>query len=193
MTKHDKLISKCISYVLRHNPSAAGIKLDDEGWVDIDTLCRALNERKMASGVTRSAIENIIAESDKKRFEIRGNSIRATYGHSFNSKIEFEPTTPPNVLYHGTSNVAYQRISGGEGILPMNRQYVHLSSDFETAVRVGRRHDDHPIILTVDTARMSNDGFKFFHSGNDGTWMCEKVPNGYICSISNTDTCEKYA
>lgn len=62
----------------------------------------------------------------------------------------------------------------------MNRQYVHLSADIATAKKVGMRHDRNPVILTVDAAKMHSDGFKFFHSANDGTWMCESVPSEYI-------------
>lgn len=62
----------------------------------------------------------------------------------------------------------------------MNRQYVHLSSDIATAMKVGERHDRNPVILTIDAAKMHADGMKFFHSVNDGTWMCENVPFRYI-------------
>jgi putative RNA 2'-phosphotransferase len=65
----------------------------------------------------------------------------------------------------------------------MSRQYVHLSSDFNTAVAVGMRHDRNPVVLSVDSARMAKEGFRFFHSANDGTWMCDNVPAGYICGV----------
>ena len=63
----------------------------------------------------------------------------------------------------------------------MNRQYVHLSSDKATAEKVALRHDKKVVvILTVNSGQMHKDGFKFFHSANDGTWMCESVPTKYI-------------
>lgn len=183
MTKTQTKISKAVSYALRHRPDEFGLKLDAEGWVDINDLTKAVS-KNLHFAIGREDIEEIISLSEKKRFEILGNRIRATYGHSFDSKIEFKPVEPPEVLYHGTSQIAYQKIDGGEGIKPMSRQYVHLSSDFETAVRVGKRHDSRPVILKIDTKRMAADGFKFYHSGNDGTWMCERVPHKYICGIS---------
>ena len=111
-----------------------------------------------------------------------GGKIRATYGHSMENKIEFTPSVPPSVLYHGTLNRVLDSIRKN-GLLPMNRQYVHLSSDVATARKVGERHDRNPAILTVDAAKMHADGFKFFHSANDGTWMCEKVPFRYVVKI----------
>lgn len=172
-------ISKTVSYALRHKPEEFNIKLDKEGWVDFDAFCKALAEHKPATYVDKETIEKIIAESEKKRFELVDGKIRATYGHSINTKIEFKESIPPNILFHGTSHKAYDLICK-EGLKPMNRQYVHLSVDVATARKVGSRHDRNPVILAIDSSKMYSDGFKFFHSANDGTWMCESVPAKYI-------------
>ena len=50
---------------------------------------------------------------------------------------------------------------------------VHLSSDVETAINVGKRHGI-PIVLRVDTYRMKKDGIKFFLS-NNGVWLTKFV------------------
>lgn len=172
-------ISKTISYALRHKPEEFSLKLDKEGWVDFNVFCKALAEHKPAIYVDKETIEKIIAESEKKRFELVDGRIRATYGHSIGTKIEFKESIPPNILFHGTSHKAYDLICK-EGLKPMNRQYVHLSVDAATARKVGMRHDRNPVILIVDSPKMYTDGFKFFHSANDGTWMCESVPKKYI-------------
>ena len=62
----------------------------------------------------------------------------------------------------------------------MNMQYVHLSSDLNTAANVGKRHDSWPLIFEVQARQMHMDGAVFYHSGNDGTWMCEAVNPKYI-------------
>lgn len=179
MTENQTKISKTVSYALRHRPDKFGLKLDAEGWVSIDDLLKAVSEN-LHYAVGRQDIEEIIAFSEKKRFEIEGNRIRATYGHSFESKIEFKAVKPPEILYHGTSERAYKIIEK-EGLKPMDRQYVHLSSDFNTAHKVGLRHDKNQVIVIfVDSAQMHKDGFEFFHSGNDGTWMCASVPPKYF-------------
>ena len=179
MTKTQTKISKAVSYALRHRPDEFGLKLDAEGWVDIYDLTKAVS-KNLQFAIGREDIEEIISLSEKKRFEISGDRIRATYGHSFDSKIEFKPVEPPEFLYHGTSERAWESIKQ-EGLKPMNRQYVHLSSDKATAEKVALRHDKKQvIILTVNSGQMHKDGFKFFHSANDGTWMCEAVPTKYI-------------
>ena len=182
MDKQLVSISKILSYALRHKPEEFNIKLDKEGWIDIDILCKAIACCKSKMHISKETIEKIIAESEKKRFEISGNKVRATYGHSFSAKIEFKESVPPNILFHGTSHDAYKKICK-EGLKPMNRQYVHLSTDADTAKKVGIRHDKNPVILVVDAPKMYSDGMKFFHSANDGTWLCDCVPSKYIVKI----------
>ena len=175
-------ISKAVSYALRHNPSAFGLELDSEGWVSAEDLINALNKHNKSLDVTVASLCYIIDNSDKKRFEIRDNMIRATYGHSIENKIEYTPQTPPAVLYHGTTHKAYPKIAGlfGEGLKPMERQYVHLSSDIKTAITVGKRRDPNPIVFAINAMLMYDDGIKFFHTGNDTTWLCDSVPKHYI-------------
>lgn len=66
-----------------------------------------------------------------------------------------------------------------DGLLPMKRQYVHLSVDTATATLVGKRRDIDPIILEIDALAAINDGIKFY-VGNDKVWLCDKIPSKYI-------------
>lgn len=179
LTPHQVQVSKTLSYALRHRPDAFGLTLDAGGWTELTPLLTIMHERNVDS--SKEEIEEIIANSDKKRFEFDDDCkrIRATYGHSA-IKIEFTPVEPPPILYHGTSNAAWNQHIVYDGLKPMNRKYVHLSSDYGTAVKVGSRHDRKPVILTVDAASMHKDGFEFYHSANDGTWMVGSVPRKYI-------------
>ena len=172
-------VSKTISYALRHRPNEFGLSLDKEGWVDFEVFCRALASYKHPVYVDKETIEKIITESDKKRFELINGKIRATYGHSIDTKIEFKKSIPPNILFHGISYKAYVLICF-DGLKPMISPYVHLSIDAATARKVGSRHDRNPVIVVINSSKMYSDGFKFFHSTNDGTWMCESVPSNYI-------------
>ena len=65
-----------------------------------------------------------------------------------------------------------------EGVSKMNRKHVHLSEDIETAMKVGKRHGE-PIVLSIDTKQMFDDGIKFYRS-NNGVWLTEKVNPKYI-------------
>lgn len=119
-----------------------------------------------------------IYDFQKKRHEIAQEKIRALYGHSIESKIIKTAATPPAVLYHGTAKRFISNIMA-QGLLPQQRQYVHLSEDIETAVAVGTRHDAAPIILEIDSARAHSDGVLFFHGG-EKIWLTDFVLPCYL-------------
>lgn len=60
----------------------------------------------------------------------------------------------------------------------MNRLYVHLSPDRETAIIVGRRHG-RPLLLCVNSRQMKEDGYLFYLSVN-GVWLTKEVPVKYF-------------
>ena len=172
-------LSKEISYALRHAPWEYELELGSEGFVPVQQLLDAINENgKYGIKITIEDIEHIIKISDKKRFEISGDNIRALYGHSVPMHILKEPVTPPPILYHGTTHKVVDVIMS-EGLKPMSRQYVHLSVDIDTAVQVGRRRDHDPVILRIDAAKAYSDGVVFY-KGNDKVVLAVYIPGQYV-------------
>ena len=173
-------LSKEISYALRHAPWEYELELDEEGFVPVEQLIHALNESgEYKETITKDDILHIIKISEKKRHELKYGKIRALYGHTVPSHIRKEPIVPPDILYHGTSHKAYEIIMDS-GLKPMSRQYVHLSTDIETAVRVGKRRDKNPVILTVDAKRAYADGVVFYSSGYENVILADFVPAEYL-------------
>ncbi len=103
--------------------------------------------------------------------------IRASQGHSIEVELGYEPQKPPLILYHGTALSNKDSILKN-GIEKRNRQHVHLSSDTETALNVGKRHGK-PIISEILSEEMFLDGFEFFISENN-VWLTEFIPIKYI-------------
>ncbi len=172
----DVSVGKTISYALRHNPSKYHLELDAEGFVRVEELFKGLKEVD-GLDVCLEDLERIMANSDKKRYEVRDGFVRAMYGHSKVHVVK-EAVMPPDVLYHGTTNDAYLKICES-GIQPMERQFVHLSQDVKTACVVGKRRCKDPVILRIDAKRAFEDGVLFYH-GNDTTWLCASVDVRYI-------------
>ena len=170
-------ISKEASYALRHAPLECGLDLDDEGFAPIEQLLAYLNKNKQNS-VTKSDLEYIIEKSDKKRHEIVGDKIRALYGHSISARIIKQVSVPPSFLYHGTTHKSLEAIMAN-GLLPMGRQYVHLSVDVDMAINVGKRRDANPVILRIDSQKAYEEGIVFY-IGNDNVWLCDAIPPKYI-------------
>lgn len=91
--------------------------------------------------------------------------------------VELEEKEPPEILFHGTGEKYVDSINKS-GLIPKSRLYVHLSSNEETAHKVGTRHDK-PVIYKVKSKDMYQDGYKFFCSVN-GVWLTKAVPVRYI-------------
>lgn len=169
-------LSRYISMLLRHKPEAAGITLDKNGWADVDELIRGICRTRY---IDRKMLEKIVAEDEKQRYSFSSDKtrIRANQGHSVDVDVELEEKEPPEILWHGSAEQFGNSIDCS-GILPKSRQYVHLSSDRETAVKVGSRHGA-PIVYTVRSGKMFKDGYRFFLSAN-GVWLTKRVPVDYI-------------
>ena len=148
--------SKFLSLILRHKPQVIGLELDEHGWADVDEPTD---------------------EKQRYSFSANGKLIRANQGHSIPVDVELAELEPPEILYHGTGERFAASIRA-QGLLKMSRLYVHLSSDVETANKVGRRHGK-PKIFVVESGRMFADGCKFFRSVN-GVWLTEHVPAQYL-------------
>lgn len=177
--KQDLKVSKTISYLLRHHPEKAHLNIDREGFVDVDELIEKINLYVHAGeDVTRTQIEKIVAADNKQRYSIVGNRIRAVQGHSFPVDLRLQAKVPPVLLFHGT-NAEAAKLIRKKGLLPMNREYVHLSPNEDTATNVGQRHKGDLVLLKIDTKAAYADGVKFFESEN-GVWLVKEIPPKYI-------------
>jgi len=173
----EKSLSKYISLVLRHDPSAADVELDAQGWVTIASLIdgAARKGRQM----TEAQLRQVVANSDKKRFTISEDdqSIRAAQGHSVSVDLGLKEATPPDILYHGTSSEAATSILI-EGLSPRSRQHVHLSSDPDTARKVGARHGK-PVVFSVYAQVAASEGQPFWISEN-GVWLTDALHPDFL-------------
>jgi len=174
-------LSRTIAHALRHQPWLYELEVDEDGWVPLPQLLDALRRRRSSwHDLSRADIDRMIAASDKRRYELRGDRIRALYGHSLAGRLRKRPVEPPAVLFHGTAPAARARIME-TGLLPMQRQYVHLSATRATALEVGARKARNPLVLTVDAARAHRDGITFY-LGNELVWLADRVPPRYLSS-----------
>lgn len=179
MARDLKFISKKMSYALRHNPDKYGIQLDQYGYTDLAHFIDALNRvHHFTPPLTELKIRQVMANSDKQRFEIKHGRICALYGHSIPGIIQHQAATPPAILYHGTAQRFMKSIEK-LGLLPMQRQFVHLSTTIQMAKEVGARHNTHPVILQIDAKAATQDGIQFY-IGNDQVWLCDSLPAKYF-------------
>ena len=177
-------LSKFLSLILRHKPDIIGIKLKVNGYTEqtLDELIEKLRERERFKWVDRGRIEALIDLDRKGRFEISNNRIRARYGHSISwINIELYDKDIPNYLYHGTNEDSYSKIKL-EGLKPMGRNLVHLTSSLTDAKIVGRRHKGKLVLLKIDAKQALEDGIDIWKAGKN-VYVSNFIPNRYITQI----------
>jgi putative RNA 2'-phosphotransferase len=174
---YDVQTSKFLSLILRHHPEQIGLQLDENGWAEVKELMEKANKNSFRFDLEE--LKEVVEHNDKQRFVFSpdGRKIRANQGHSVKIDLQLEPDTPPTQLFHGTAekNIASIR---AKGIIKGKRNHVHLSSDVTTAHKVGARYGK-PVVLTINTEAMAQDGCVFFQSEN-GVWLTEIVLPQYI-------------
>ncbi|WP_457741426.1 RNA 2'-phosphotransferase [Thermococcus sp.] len=165
-------VSKLMAYILRHSPEEFGLKPDREGFVPLNELVNVL--KAIYPDVTGEFVREIVENDPKGRYEIRGDKIRARYGHSFDVSLDHEEDTESRVLYHGTPRRNLGRIMR-EGLKPMKRQFVHLTTSRSEAWETGRRHGRDVVLLIVDAECLRRKGLKIYKAGKN-VRIVKRVP-----------------
>ena len=168
-------ISRFLTYLLRHRPKEYPLVFDRRGFAEWRDVVALVQERY--DEVTEQDIRAVVNDSQKKRFELEGGKVRATYGHSFPVDMGQEAAAPPAQLYYGAARDLAQSMLR-YGLRPRDRQYVHLSATSEEAESVARRHDPLPAVIIVDAQAAHADGIRFYQSGP--LFLVENVPSKFL-------------
>ncbi|NPA85655.1 MAG: RNA 2'-phosphotransferase [Crenarchaeota archaeon] len=169
-------LSKKMTYLLRHSEGFT----DSEGWAEIGKLVREL--RKFYPWVTEEHVLYVASKDEKGRYEVKGDKIRARYGHTVKYVRPTLEEVEEEVLYHGTSCEAAKKILR-EGIKPMRRNFVHLTTSLEEAVENARRKGRCIEVLVVDGRCLRERGIKLYKGGKH-VRVCEWVPPECVRPLS---------
>jgi RNA:NAD 2'-phosphotransferase (TPT1/KptA family) len=160
-------ISRAMAFHLRHDPDAA---VDRGGWMHVEELAVAL--RAEGHKVTPDQILLISGAMGEPRFERDGFDIRARYGHSTRTEINYEQRRPPAQLYHATplANLG-SIIEAQAGLRKGARNWVHLSEDPVVALGAARRQSKPVVLMSIQT----NDLSGVVYAAHT-TWLAPQVP-----------------
>lgn len=175
--KEKERISRLLAYLLRHDQT---IERSKEGFVPIEVALSKI--RRKFPWIEENHLREILDGDEKGRFEISGKNIRARYGHSVPVELDL-PEAEVEILYHGTGEGNLNRIAV-EGLLPMGRQMVHLSSTPSQAAEVARRHSRSPVVLEVDVAKAKRLGIRVCKA-SENVYLADRIPPECIRRISD--------
>lgn len=177
MSEHLPKISVKMSWELRHNKDNLKFKKENnelwDGYVPVDYLLKTLK-------ITFDDLVKIVETDSKGRYSFNSDytEIKANQGHSMEVDLYLKPTVPPMKLYHGTNVKVYDSIME-KGLLPMLRQYVHLSENIDTAIEVAKRRKEEIVIFEIDVEEMLKNNIEFYKSQN-GVWLVNTVSSKYL-------------
>lgn len=181
-------VEKNMSYILRHAAVLMGYEMDAVGYMRTVDLIDELN--KTLKGVTMQDIVDIVMASKKKRFEFdKGKKfIRTVQGHSIESVSPHYEEISDDITeaYHGTTSEAFKDISNCGYVSSMSRNYIHLSRDIDTALKVGSRYAKefgNIILLKLDVKALKASGVKVFMSSNNVILVKNPIPINFFTCI----------
>lgn len=173
--RHSK-ISKFLSYVLRHKPEKIGIKLGEDGWVDVKEL---IEKSKKEIVFDFNELKEVVKNCDKQRFSFSEDfcEIRVNSGFSVDIELNLIEVLPPEFLFHGT---LYKNINSifKDGLTKQKRHHVHMSPDIETSKVVANRRNGKKAILKIDAQKMNQHGEKIYKVNN--IYFSDNVKPQYI-------------
>lgn len=173
-------LGRFLAYVLGHRPDEFGLVPDEEGFVSLKDLLKALSEEEGWRFVRRSHINDMMRETGQPSFEIRDNRMRLSPGETTLTLGPYEVAEPPARLYYAARRKAHPVILE-RGLIPAGRPHVQLSTTEEMALRLGKRRDPNPILLTVQAGRASEQGTVFYRP-QELIYLVEAIRPDFIVS-----------
>ena len=157
-----KKLANLILYILEREPDEFGLVPDNEGYVKIKSLLRAVNEEEGFKYVRHFHIDDILTSLPDFQIEIKDSLIRAKNINNLPERLM--AVNPPKLLYTCVRKKAYAFVLEN-GINPVEGEKVVLSSTGEMAERIGKRFDQSPVLLTVHVRKAIDGGVAIYTSG----------------------------
>jgi putative RNA 2'-phosphotransferase len=159
----DKL-SKFLAYVLGRRPDEFGIVPDSDGYVKIKELLQALHEEQGWRHIRQAHLNEAVVVPEKPIIEIDGTRIRAQDTSLL--PVAGAPDDLPKLLYIAIRPRAYPAALN-RGLSAIPGGHLTLSPDQAMALRIGRRIDNHPTLLTVQPGPSLQKGTTFLKYGRN--------------------------
>jgi putative RNA 2'-phosphotransferase len=179
-------LGRMLALVLRHAPEKFGVEMDLNGWVNSRELSESIQKQRRHFHWLRGWHFEAIANADTKgRYQVEGEMIRATYGHSIELELDLPTDNIPEALYWPCETEAVDTHLE-LGITAGDRNHVHLSKTIANAMEAGHVRISRPAILEVDTTRAIADGQIIWRAGTT-VFLCEEMPADYLYHVGSDD------
>jgi len=175
MGKHQlKELARIIDYILCRRPDEFGLFPDDDGSLPVKDLIWALHEERGWAYVRQAHLKELAYSGLQVNFSLDDARIRPKAP----SPVRPAATDPPRLLFHGARRQAYQTILE-HGLRPGGRAHLVLATTEEMALRIGKRRDAKPVLITVHAARAHEAGHQFLRCG-ELLYLVRELPATFL-------------
>ncbi len=169
-------LGRFLLFVLGHKPDEFGLTPDKDGFVKYKELLQAIHEEPGWSYVRQSHINEVLLGRDRGLFQAEDNRIR-----SLERRWRLDLETPsqylPKILFTAIRTKAHPVVMD-KGLIPGEGRYVVLSSNEELSLRIGRRRDQKPVLLTILADTAAQKGVLFHPFGS--LFLSPLIPAEFI-------------
>jgi len=166
-------LAKFLSYVLGRYPHEFGLVPDEQGFVRIKELLQVFGEEAGWRHIRRGSLDEVLVSLPEPPIEIQENRIRAVDREQL--KAPAAVSNLPKLLYICVRRRAYPVVLD-KGIYPGAGPWIVLAANKEMALRMGRRLDAEPVLLTVSVHKSHAAGIRFSFSG-EGLYLALAIPS----------------
>lgn len=177
MNSHIKNViktGKYLSYVLGRRPDEFGLIPNEQGFVPVKELLKALHEEAGWRHVRSAHLNEVMLAISPAPIEIDGNFVRAMDRTQLPAIVPTD--TLPKLLYIAVRKRAYTLVAE-KGLKAASRPYLILSSDRAMAMRLGRRRDSDPVLLSIQVSKTQKKGVDYNRYG-ESLFLTEFIPVG---------------
>lgn len=163
-------LTRLLIYALGVNPHEFYLVPNAQGWVSIKELIRALNQDEHSPHVRESAIREAAEMLASDELEITPSHIRARTREPLPMEYAIDP---PGHLYFGARAKSYAHVLQN-GLQAGETGPLILSPSKEHALKLSRRREPEPILLTIQARKAKERGVVFDLLGPD-MYLCQYV------------------
>lgn len=175
-SKNDIVLSKKLSYLLRHGAIKKGLNIKPNGFVVVDELLKKLPH------YTIDDIKRVVENNNKQRFTLNTTNgiieIKANQGHSISKINELSLRILDDAKFdiiHGTYFKYWTTIKT-EGLSRMKRNHIHFAKglNFINGLRQSAE-----LFIYINFEKAKKDGLIFLESEN-GVILCTGNLKGFV-------------
>jgi len=167
-----KQLAKFLAYMLGRKPDEFGLVPDADGFVKLKEFMLAIGEEEGWRHVRQPILNELMVTMSDPPLEIAEKQIRAT-NRDHLPKIR-HAVDLPKLLYTAVTQKSHPAVLE-KGILPTRHDYVILAMEKSMAVRIGKRRDPSPVLLTVNVLQTEQEGI-FFKQAGEKLYLADMIP-----------------